>query len=181
MKKLIYAFALILLMSGCSVGSEEDYKKNVPYPESTEIIYKEYIDKGSIVIYKDESGFRHAFISKKFKSWSSSGNAELNPEDGFTWTMNNNPVIRIVTFAGLVTDDKISEVVVRQKTLENKVKVIEADNGMKIWFTYFDKLEESDSGEGAPLKIEALSSDGEILWKDGIYEGKFFHGSVTDK
>ncbi|WP_238933340.1 hypothetical protein [Brevibacillus choshinensis] len=49
---------------------------------------------------------------------------------------------------------------------------METEQG-RIWFTYFDILENPDPGKPDPLKIEALSSSGVIVWKDGIYEDNF--------
>lgn len=181
MKKYIMIFILGLLMVGCSSNIVENFKEKVPYPKSTEILYKEQIENGTIVLYKDESGFRHAFISDKFKNVSNSGNAELNSEDGFAWTMMNYPNIPIVTFAGIITNDKITDVLVKQKTLEKKAKVIEVEKGLSVWFTYFSILEKSDAGKPDPLRIEALSDNKEILWKDGVYEGKYFHGLTKIK
>lgn len=181
MKKYIMIFILGLLMVGCSFNEMESFKENVPYPKSTEILYKEELENGTIILYKDESGFRHAFISKKFKVVNNSGNSELNPKDGFDWTMNNDPNIPIVTFAGVITNDQITGVRVKQKTLEKRAKVIEIDKGLDIWFTYFDILEEPDLRKPDPLKIEALSNNSEVLWKDGVYEDGFFHGLTNIK
>lgn len=181
MKKYIMIFILGLLMVGCSSNTTEKFLDNVSYPKSTEILYKEEIENGTIILYKDESGFRHAFISDKLKSINYSGNGELNPKDGFDFTMNNDPKIPIVTFAGVITNDEITDVLVKQKTVEKKAKVIEIDKDLIIWFTYFDILEKPDPGKPDPLRIEALSSSREVLWKDGVYEDGFFHGPITEK
>ncbi|QRG65139.1 hypothetical protein JNE38_15930 [Brevibacillus choshinensis] len=61
---------------------------------------------------------------------------------------------------------------VRQKTGYKQAKIMETEQG-RIWFTYFDILENPDPGKPDPLKIEALSSSGVIVWKDGIYEDNF--------
>lgn len=155
-------------------------KENISHPKSTEIFYKEEIENGTIVLYKDESGFRHTFISEKLKSSNNSGNVELNPKDGFDWTMTNNPQIPIVTFAGVITNNEITDVLVKQKTVEKKAKVIEIDKDLSIWFTYFEILESSNIGPH-PLRIEALSSKEEVLWKEGVYEDGLFRGPTTEK
>lgn len=156
-------------------------KENISHPKSTEILYKEEIENGTIVLYKDKSGFRHAFISDKLKIINRSVNGELNPKDGFDCTMNNDPNIPIVTFAGVITNDEITDVLVKQKTVEKKAKIIELDKDLIIWFTYFDILERPDPGKPDPLRIEALSSSGEVLWKHGVYEDGLFHGPTTEK
>lgn len=62
MRKLIMLLILGLLLSGCSRNTEGEFSEHVPFPKSTEILYEQTVEKGTIVLYKDESGFRHAFI-----------------------------------------------------------------------------------------------------------------------
>ena len=103
MRKYIVIFLLGFLMVGCTSNTIEKFVDSVPYPESTEVLYKEEIENGTIIFYKDESGFRHAFVSDKLKSLNNSRNLELNPQDGFAWTMMNIYNIPMVTFAGVMT------------------------------------------------------------------------------
>ena len=158
--------------------NEDELNKLIEKTQSGtfELLYQEDVEKGMIVLYKDESGFRHAFFSNKKEYWNTSGNAELNPKDGFTWGMTNDPNIPILTFAGLINDDEIQNVMVRQNTLNQQAKIISTEQG-RYWFTYFDYLEEAP-GQPDPLKIEALSGDGEIVWKDGVYDGELYRGKV---
>lgn len=172
MKKLFLLFLCLILVS-CSAKkvtpSSQKFIKHVPYPKSTTLLYKEKIDAGTIYLYKDKSGFRHAFSSNDFKIWFSSSNGEVNPKDGFDWTMNNAPDVPIVTFAGVITNDEIKVVIVKQKTLEKKAKLIETKEGLRVWFVTFRILEDADIGKPDPLKIEAYSRDGNLIWKDGVY------------
>lgn len=169
---------VIIIITGCSVLNEDELNKLIEKTQSGtfELLYQEDVEKGMIVLYKDESGFRHAFFSNKKEYWNTSGNAELNPKDGFTWGMTNDPNIPILTFAGLINDDEIQNVMVRQNTLNQQAKIISTEQG-RYWFTYFDYLEEAP-GQPDPLKIEALSGDGEIVWKDGVYDGELYRGKV---
>ncbi|QYR21132.1 hypothetical protein KZ483_26050 [Paenibacillus sp. sptzw28] len=113
-----------------------------------------------IVLYKDESGFRHAFFSNKIESWNISRNR------CFTWGMMNDPNIPKLTFAGLITDDDIQNVMVRQKTLNQQAKIVSTEQG-RFWFTYVEILENAAGQSGDPLKIEALSSEGNMIsWKN---------------
>jgi hypothetical protein len=150
-----------------------------PYPQSTEILYEEYIENGTMLLYKDESGFRQAFYSEKEGYWSHTGNAELNPKDGFTWNMNNNPNIPLAMFSGVITEDKIQQVIVKQKTVEQEAKIIVTKEGYRIWYANFDILEEPSHGEPDPLKIEAFDIHGNVLWKDGVYENGLFSGRTN--
>ena len=93
--------------------------------------------------------------------------------------MNNDPSIPLAMFAGVIVNDKIEQVIVKQKTLEKEAKIIETDEGMRVWFTIFDILEEQDSGEPDPLKVEALDGNGNILWKDSIYDDGAFSGKTN--
>jgi hypothetical protein len=170
MKKIIIFLILVLLLIGCSHDAEQVLTEQFPYPESTEILYEETIEKGEIILYKDESGFRHAFVTQgESQNWTNSGNAELNPIDGFSWTMINDVKTPIFTLAGVITNDEITDVIVKQKTEEKTANILYTKDGLKVWYAYFDILEEPNPGEPDPLKIEALSNEGEILWKDGVY------------
>lgn len=169
---------IIIFITGCSITNEDkiDMLLEKTQPKTFELLYQEQVNKGMVVLYKDDSGFRHAFFSNKTEYWNTSGNAELNPKDGFTWGMINDPNIPILTFAGLITDDEIQNVLVRQNTLNQQAKIISTEQG-RYWFTYFDYLEEAP-GQPDPLKIEALTGDGKIVWKDGIYDGKLYSGKT---
>ncbi|MBP1933369.1 hypothetical protein [Ammoniphilus resinae] len=180
MKNVIFFITFITILAGCTLSNNDivmkQFMEKAPNPESIVVLHKEELNNGIIILYKDESGFRHAFFSEKLGYWNMSGNAELNPKDGFNWTMNNDSNIPIVTFAGVLTNDKIKKVMIKQETLESQAKIIETEQG-RIWFTYFDTLENANPD---PLKVEALSDSGQIVWKEGIYDGKFFSG-VTGK
>ncbi|WP_274310269.1 hypothetical protein [Solibacillus daqui] len=170
--KIFFLFStIILILASCSnktIKITDEFIENVPYPKSTEIIYEENFENGEIILYKDETGFRIAFRSDKTGDWTHSSNAELKPKDEFDWTMNNDPTIPIAMFAGVITTEEIIKVIVKQRTLENEAKIIETEEGLRFWFTSFDTLEESHSGEPDPLKIEAFDSNGNLLWKDEV-------------
>ncbi|WP_088043328.1 hypothetical protein [Bacillus sp. EAC] len=172
MKKL-YIFLLCLILVSCSEKtvkpSSQKFINHVPFPKSTTLQYKEKIDEGTIYLYKDKSGFRHAFSSNDFKIWFNSGNGVVNPKDGFDWTMNNVPDVPIVTFGGVITRDDIVKVMVKQKTMEKEAKIIKTKQGVRVWFTTFKILEDADKGKPDQLKIEAYSRDGKLIWKDGVY------------
>lgn len=183
MKKLTFMFIILLpIITACSYNTSqntEGFIESVPYPKSTEILYEENVENGKIILYKDDTGFRIAFNSHKKGYWIHSSNAELKPKDEFVWTMDNDPSIPLAMFAGVIVNEKIEQVIVKQKTLEKEAKIIETDEGMRVWFTIFDILEEQDSGEPDPLKVEALDGNGNILWKDGIYDNGAFSGKTN--
>ncbi|MFC4808613.1 hypothetical protein [Paenibacillus sp. GCM10023250] len=145
--------------------------------KSFDLIYQEKAENGLFVLFKDEFGFRHAFFSNKLKVWNVSGNTEASPEDGFTWTMTNAPNIPILTFAGVITNEAIQTVIVKQRTLTKQAKIITTTQG-RVWFTHFDELEAAASGQPDPLKIEALSRDGRVIWREGIYDGMYYRGRI---
>ncbi|WNR44417.1 hypothetical protein [Paenibacillus roseipurpureus] len=179
MRRISFIIFLMIIFTGCSNSSEDNIEKlleKTPFPNSFEVLYQEKVDNGLIVLFKDESGFRHAFFSNKTEYWNISGNADLNPKDGFVWGMTNDPKIPKLTFAGVITDDNIQNVMVRQKTLNQQARMVSTDKG-RFWFTIFDNLEEA-AGQSDPLKIEAISAGGDIVWKDGVYNGKYYHGKT---
>jgi hypothetical protein len=173
-KGILFSIILGLLLTiACSKqdknSSTDVFKGNVPYSKSDIVYYREDLEKGSIVLYKkDTSGFRLAFFSNKLKEWHVSiGNGvEINPKEGVGWTMVNEAQTPIVIFAGVISNNQIKSIVVKQKTLEKNAKIIKVNQDLSVWFVIFDVLE---YGIPDPLKIEGMSDKGEILWKNGVY------------
>lgn len=183
MKLKIILFVL-LLTSACSFyettkSVDEKILESVVDPQSTKIIYKENFKNGVIVLYQDKTGFRSDFFILKENYSVNGGNAKLNPEDGLSWTMRNDPHIPIVLFGGVITDEMIEKVIVKQRTVEQIAKIIDINDGKRYWFAVFDILEESLNGEADPLKIEAYDKEGNLYWKSGIYEDGLFEGRTN--
>ncbi|WP_394190668.1 hypothetical protein [Paenisporosarcina quisquiliarum] len=177
---LVIIISIVLITSACNLKDSDNVEnqimKKVPFPQSTNILHTENYKDGTIILYEDQTGFRADFFSIKDDYFSGGGNANGNPKDGFNWTMRNSPKIPLVLFAGVITDEEIKEVIVKQKTLKRNAKIIEINEGKRIWFTTFDVLEKADNGKSDPLKIEAYDNEGNMYWKDGIYEEGYFYG-----
>jgi hypothetical protein len=174
---MVILLLFIMITGACSVNEtniEEQFLKRVPFPNSTIILHIEDHNGGKIILYKDKSGFRAAFYKEKADFIQSTGNAELNPQDGFEWTMSNTPGMAL--FAGVISDEAIIKVIVKQRTIEQQAKIISINNSERYWFATFDVLEKSLNGEGDPLKIEAYDKEGSLYWKSGIYEGSLYEG-----
>ncbi|QED46971.1 hypothetical protein [Cytobacillus dafuensis] len=172
MKKILLFFSVFLLLNtACSNTSSnitELSLENFPHPKSTEILDRQRKDDYEIVFYTDETGYRIGYKKLDGEYWTHTGNGEINPTDGFDWVMNNDPTIPITLFGGIITDEKITTVFVKQKTMEKEAEIIATDEGLRFWFTTFGSLEEPDLGDPDQLKIEAFDDNGNILWKDGI-------------
>lgn len=177
-----FLFISLLIISACSLNEsnnvEEQFLKRVAHPQSTKILHIENHVNGKIYLYEDKSGFRASFYKEKEDYFQSTSNAEANPEDGFSWTMANNP--DLVLFAGVITDEQIEKVIVKQRTFEQMAKIINIIDGKRYWFTTFDVLEESVNGEGDPLKIEAFDKEGNLYWKSGVYKDGLFQGRTNN-
>lgn len=183
MKRISLTFIIILLLSGCSWSTKEKMDmllERIETPDSFELLYQKEVDGGMLVIYKDNTGLRHAFYSNSKGVWNISSNSELNPSDGFAWDMTNDPDIPKATFAGIITNNQIEKVIVRQEKSEKLAEIVKTEQG-RIWFTYFDQLEKGTNGHAYPLKIEALSSEGNIIWKEGVYAGEYYRGETKQK
>jgi hypothetical protein len=180
LKRAILFFCIITL-GACTVSEkpsiEEQVKKLVPFPKSTNILHIEDHTGGKMILYKDKSGFRAAFYKEEDDYLQSTSNAELTPRDGFNWTMDNNSDMAI--FAGVITDKKIKTVIVKQRTIEQQAKIIDIPEGERYWFTTFEVLEDSQNGEPDPLKIEAFDMEGKLYWKSGVYEDGVYEGKTN--
>ncbi|WP_298472303.1 hypothetical protein [uncultured Psychrobacillus sp.] len=183
-KKLLLVFIVLLLQTGCSytfsINSTEDFIESVPHPKSTEILDKLQKEDYEVVFYEDETGFRIGYKKSVDEYWTHTGNGEIDPGDGMDWVMFNNPKVPLTLVGGIITNDQITTVLVKQKTIEKGATIVEISEGLRCWFVTFDALEEADAGEPDPLKIEAFDSNGNVLWKEGVYEGGHFSGKITN-
>jgi len=176
---IVILFIFIIITGACSVKEqinvEEQIMKRVPFPKSTNILHIEDHKGGKMILYKDKSGFRASFYREKDDYFQGTSNAELNPHDGFDWTMSNMSGMAI--FAGIITDEKITKVIVKQRTVEHQAEIIDINDGKRHWFTTFDELEESLNGESDPLKI--YDKEGNLYWKSGVYGDGLFEGRTN--
>lgn len=157
----------------------DDFMKLASYPASTEIIYTTEQEDNFIVFYRDEKGFHIGYKLEQVDYWSFTGNGEMAPNDGFELAMNNNATIPHVMIGGIITDASITQVVVKQRTLQQEVTIINQGD-YKLWFTQFDELESADPAVlGDSLKIEAYNAEGALVWRHGIYENKLESGRVS--
>lgn len=168
---------MFLLLAGCSLSVQVTTKPEPLLPESVTILHQEELEKGRLLLFREETGFGHAFLPKEAAAFNTSQLSELFPPEGISWTMFNDPHVPIVTFAGSITDETITQVLIRQKTEQTQAQIIQTEQG-RFWFAYFDHLEDAAPGEPDPLQVEALSDKGDIIWKNGVYDGKFFSGRV---
>lgn len=179
--KMVNLLIFTVIIGACSTGEqnnvEEQIMDRVPFPESTNILHIENHKDGKVILIKDKSGFRVSFYIEKDDHFQDTVNAELDPQDGFNWTMMNNPDRAI--FAGIITEEKIEKVIVKQRTVEHIAKIIDSNDGKRYWFTTFDELEESLNGKVDPLKIEAYDKEGNLYWKSGVYEDGGYEGKTN--
>lgn len=157
----------------------DDFMKLTSYPASTEILYTTEQDDNFIVFYKDEKGFHIGYKLEQVDYWSFTGNGGMATNDGFELAMNNNPTIPHVMLGGIIPDASITQVVVKQRTVQQKATIINQGD-YKLWFTQFEELESADpTVSGDPLKIEAYNADGTLVWRHGIYENGLESGRVS--
>lgn len=178
MKKILALFTLLLLTACNPV--KEDFLKSVPNPDDAHYLHEIQREKADIVLYQDNDGLHLAYKKYAGKEWMFTSSLDFDMQDGFSWTMNNMPPLRVVLFAGLITDDEMTKVVVKQKTLQKEATIFQTDDGQRVWFATFDTLEDGDKNGPDPLKIEVLNDSDKLLWKSGIYEDGLYEGKVND-
>lgn len=154
--------------------ANQTFMESVPHPDSTEILYEHKTASYEVVFYTDESGFRIGYKEQNHEQWTHAGIAETNPADGFAWVMEHDPTIPIALFGGMITDENISSVRVKQQTLEQQGTIFQLHD-KKVWYARFESLE---SGTPDALKIEAYNDQQELVWRQGIYDNRFESGLV---
>ncbi|MGM9988968.1 MAG: hypothetical protein ACI35O_17305, partial [Bacillaceae bacterium] len=141
-------------------SASKDFMDYVPHPKSTVLLHQQKIKNGTLYVYKDETGLRQMFISNDLKVNNNSANVELKPKEGISWGMLDNQKVSIVSLAGMVTNEDIQSVVVKQGAEEKQATIVETQEG-RMWSTYFEDTLE-------PFKTEARSSDGRLIWENPV-------------
>ena len=176
MRKMILLCLMFFVMfaAGCTSHygpSEHDgqFLEAVPYPDSTEILYKEEADGMMLYFYKDETGFRHSVISSNGNIMLNSDAVELDPKDGMNFTIHDAPELHIIILAGVISNEKIQTISLKQNGIENYGMIIEPKKGSRIWYVIFERTDLNFHMSKEPFKIEGLSDEGNVLWEDEVF------------
>ena len=138
----------------------------LPYPESTEILYKEIQEKEFTIIYKDKTGYNLNFSSIKSGYVSHWPLFQIEPTDDINWTggTSHNEYF----LGGFITDTEIKTVQVYENDEVHETNIIELTDNTSVWYTIFDYERKSTPEDADQIKIEALDKDGIILWEDSF-------------
>lgn len=84
----------------------------------------------------------------------------LNPENGLSWSANNKEDIPLYFFYGVITDPDITRVITKKPdgSREQSAKIIITNNGLTLWFTYYDEP------LNAPMDVIGLDKDGKMIF-----------------
>jgi hypothetical protein len=177
MRKIVSLLLLlvVILVTACTSdydhsGQDKPFLGSVPNPESTVILHKQEIDEGTLYFYKDQTGFRHAIISKRGDFRLNSENVPLNPETGMNWTINGDPDFPIIILSGVISNKKIQEITIKQNGVEHTAGIVKTDKGTRFWFVIFDRVDLDKYVAKKPYTVEGLSShNGKVLWNEEIF------------
>lgn len=177
MKKFILVYIsifLILVSTGCQELdlSNEEIKDIIDNEYSTQverILHSALVDSKIIVFYEATDGLRHCIIGMHNKEWvilGGSSNTPLSSEDGITWGMENDDILNILVYSGIITDDRITHINVAQNSQSQSATIVNS-NGIRLWYVVFDHHERPKKSEPNILKIEGTTSDNELLFTGG--------------
>ena len=170
MRKVILLGLMFFVMfaAGCTSVQDDQFLSAVPYPDSTEILYKQEIDEGILYFYKDETGFRHSLVSYDGNVYVNSDALELNPKMGADWSINEDPHLNIMILAGVISNEKIQTISIKQNRFEHLGVIVEPKKGPKVWFAMFEK---SFMG-GYNLRKEHIQIN-HLRWRDYPIRAKY--------
>ncbi|MGJ9385557.1 hypothetical protein [Salipaludibacillus sp. CF4.18] len=134
----------------------------LPYPESTEILFKEVEDANYVFFYKDETGFNLTVSSLEDRSTEHFDFYQLDPTEDFNWYGG------YLTYNGFIADNKIKSVRVIQNETVYDAEIITINENMRVWYSIIDYEGKSMSEEPDKMKIEASNEEGEVIWHDSF-------------
>ena len=163
----------IIFTGGCTASVDhsaqgDSLMEAVPYPDSTEILDKLDIDEGRLYFYKDETGFRHSIVSNDSNITLNSETVELAPKAGVNWTLNDAAELNIIILAGVISNEKVQEISLKQNGIEHFGMIVETKKGVTVWYTIFDRAYDHRTISNELFKLQGLSDNGEVLWEDEV-------------
>ncbi|MBU9722885.1 MULTISPECIES: bZIP transcription factor [Bacillaceae] len=144
--------------------NRDAFMRNAQLSKTTEFIFEEQLETGLMVIYKDEVGYRHSYYSTKNGFWANSDYANVS-EVGVSWTVNHEQEVPLISTAGLITNENISDIIVRHDGRKREARIVNVDDNRRVWYTLDELLVPEFTAEPV-VTIEALSADGTLLWKN---------------
>ncbi|UCZ51480.1 hypothetical protein LGQ02_11385 [Bacillus shivajii] len=173
MKKHIAIFLSILLLSILSACSNNSFTESeaIKFLEDErveddfiqEIIYTEAYRGGYLVFFLTEHGMHMNFIQKKQGEWyvDRAANADIDSENGISLHESFNVPNSFYYQGGIITDHNIKDVrIIEPKN--NDAKIITAENGMRIWYVFYDEH------PGSEYKIQGLNKGEEVIQTLGL-------------
>ncbi|WP_088033248.1 hypothetical protein [Evansella clarkii] len=134
----------------------------VPYPESTEILYKEVEEDRYVLFYTDETGFNLRVSSLEDRITEQFYFYGLNPTDNFNWFGGGS------IYNGFIGDNQIQSVRVIQNETVYDAKIITINENMRVWYSIIDYERKSVSEQPDKIRIEALNEEGEVIWQESF-------------
>ena len=172
MRKMILLCLMFFVMFATGCTSAQDAQDDqfwgaIPYPDSTELLYKEKIDEGILYFYQDETGFRHSLVSYDGNVYVNNNAPKLAPKKCVhSLSINEDPRLNIIILAGVISNEKIQQITLKQEGYGANFGVIyEPKRGLKIWNVMFEK----DYTPQEPFKIKGFSYKGEVLCEDEVF------------
>ncbi|MFA9557103.1 hypothetical protein ACERII_07360 [Evansella sp. AB-rgal1] len=83
-------------------------------------------------------------------------------------------------FAGTVTNNDIETVTVTQGELKQSARIVKVKDNLRLWIAIFNKEEDSVSLSMDSIKVEGFNAEGDLIWKEGHFDGGWHSGLVVD-
>ncbi|WP_416150282.1 hypothetical protein ACM26V_04665 [Salipaludibacillus sp. HK11] len=136
----------------------------LPYPESSEILFKEVEDTYYEFFYRDETGYNLIVSSLEERSTEHFNFYQLDPTEDFNWFGGDS------TYNGFIADSQIQSVRVIQNETVYDAEIITINENLRVWYSIIEFERKSLSEEPDKMKIEALNEEGEVIWQES-FEG----------
>ncbi|WP_067842719.1 hypothetical protein [Amphibacillus sediminis] len=134
------------------------------YGDTAELIYAE-ADETRYILYfqddQDKSPYHYLVVG--FENGIGEFFAFLDsPGDDFTWYGGGE------VYSGSIQNPDIQSVQVVQNEQVSQAEIISVDNDLRVWYSLIDFERKPLTAEPDDIRIEALNSQGEIIWQEAF-------------
>ncbi len=139
---------LLLILNGCSQKNDTSFNQQIynSIPESEgfqEIFHIEVINSGFLVFYRMDNELKVGIIDEELNWITKSGSASLNPEEGLSVVFSNRQEEALYFSYGVINNPDVVEVISSSERNEEKAKIIKTNEGVRLWFVFYEKPTES--------------------------------------
>lgn len=137
---------------------------------SIEMIHKEFEDDKFVIFYETEDEYLFVVSSRWENQRGHLVFSTLTTEKGIDWQGGPSGMTTedYNFYGGMITDNQIQRVEISQNDEVHTPEIVEVNNELRIWYSFFDYESKPLQAEPDKLKIQALGNDDVVIWEEAF-------------